>query len=200
MARSASRISGVHVTGLAESHADAGGNPVLSSVQLERRLEPVLDAVGDHDHVGDSGHVLEQDHELVSSEAGERISGTDGPLEPFGGGVQELIAHDVPEVVVDLLEAVEVDEEHGETIVGTLLRSLDGTAQPLLEDLAIREAGERVAIRTTERLLSAPLARDVTQDRDEVQSAVEGARDGRCRPCHQEFAAVLFVRDQLRGG
>ena len=54
-----------------------------------------------------------QDDELVPADAPQRVHVADGRAEAGGHGLKEFIADDVAEGVVDLLEVVEVDEEHG---------------------------------------------------------------------------------------
>ena len=57
---------------------------------------------------------------------------------------QDLVTHAVPERVIDVLELVEVDEEHGAGLVGVLMAALH--ALDALEDQrAVRQARQRVA-------------------------------------------------------
>src|SRR6185312_671631 len=66
---------------------------------------------------------------------------------------QELVSGDVAEAVVDRLEVVEVEEEHPEALVGVAARALDGDANPLDEERAIRQPGESVVQRIVSQLL-----------------------------------------------
>ena len=50
----------------------------------------------------------------------------------------------VAEAVVDVLEAVEVEEEDGEVVAGVPLGPLDGEPQVVREEGAVREARQRV--------------------------------------------------------
>ena len=61
-----------------------------------------------------SRDVFEEDRELVAAQARDRISGAQAGLQSARDPDQQLIADHVAETVVDDLEAVEVEEEHGE--------------------------------------------------------------------------------------
>ena len=62
---------------------------------------------------------LGQEHdELVAAEAGDGVVGAGGAAEPLGHRLQEQVADGVAEAVVDVLEAVEVEEEDGAVPVG----------------------------------------------------------------------------------
>ena len=68
--------------------------------------------------VGDRGgrlgvaNAFEEDGKLVAAEPRERIPASDA-CKPLADGNEESVANLVAEAVVDQLEAVEVDEEHG---------------------------------------------------------------------------------------
>ena len=59
------------------------------------------------------------DDELVAADARDEIV-ADGSLKPAGDGAQELVADDVAEDVVGLLEMIEIDAQHGEAVAGDL--------------------------------------------------------------------------------
>ena len=59
---------------------------------------------------------FDQDHELVAAEAADRVRFAQGALEADGGLAQHVVAHAMAERVVDVLEPVEVDEEHGPVV------------------------------------------------------------------------------------
>ena len=62
------------------------------------------------------------------------------------GEPQHLVAARVPEAVVDGLEAVEVEEEHGQRRVLALLAA-DRVVEPVEEQHAVRQPGQRVVER-----------------------------------------------------
>ena len=58
--------------------------------------------------------VGQQDGELVAAEAGDGVAVAKGRLHALRDRLQQLVADVVPERVVDELEAVEIEEEHGQ--------------------------------------------------------------------------------------
>ena len=66
-------------------------------------------------------------------------------LQPLGDLDQHLVAHRMAEHVVDFLQAVEVDAQHGEFLVGAGA-SLDHLGQRLQERGAVRQIGQAVMI------------------------------------------------------
>ena len=57
---------------------------------------------------------------------------------------QQLVADHVAEAVVDELEAIEVEEQHGVKRLAVALAPLDRAAQPVDEQHAVRQPGQRV--------------------------------------------------------
>ena len=80
-----------------------------------------------------SPDVVGEDRELVAPEPGERVAPAQSLLEPPADRDQELVAGGVPQAVVDDLEAVEVEEQHGEMVVLLAFRSEDRPAEPVHE-------------------------------------------------------------------
>ena len=94
----------------ADRDPDAGADEDLAALDLERLVHRLEDPVGD---LGDARlvDVLEQDDELVASEARGGVGGADAAEQPSRGLAQEHVAGGVAEAVVDVLERVEVDEQ-----------------------------------------------------------------------------------------
>ena len=59
------------------------------------------------------GGVLGEDRELIATKACDEVAVADRVGEPFRHGLQQPVAGGVTQRVVDDLEVVEVDEEHG---------------------------------------------------------------------------------------
>ena len=81
---------------------------------------------------------------------------------------QHQVAHRVAELVVDRLEAVEVGDQHAGR--GALAAAaLEGVPQPVLEEEAVGQAGQRVVQRAVDqlRLERLPLG-DVLDDHHQV--------------------------------
>ena len=97
--------------------ADAGGDEELAAVgeherlaQLRRRTASAAAAASPRRR-----SPVAHDHELVAAEAARACRpGASGSLEPLGHLLQHEVADGVALGVVDDLEAVEVDEQHGD--------------------------------------------------------------------------------------
>ena len=91
------------------SDADAGRRLEREPVQVEGLLERLVDAVGEHGRL-DHASVGVQDRELVAAQAGD-----DAPaaqcVQPRAQLLQQQVAALVTECVVDLFEAVDVEQE-----------------------------------------------------------------------------------------
>ncbi len=58
--------------------------------------------------------MVQQDRELVTAQARDQVVGADLPAEALGDDLQHLVPDVVAQPVVDLLEAVEVDQHDRE--------------------------------------------------------------------------------------
>ena len=87
--------------------------------------------------------VAQEQEELVAAEAGDEVALADGALERAGDGLERLVAAGVAELLVDLLEAVEVDRDDAEAAAGRddLLHL---RAQLLVQVAVVGQAGQRV--------------------------------------------------------
>ena len=92
-------------------------------------------------------HRLQQDGELVSAEARERVAVAQARLEPPRHRDQQLVAHQVAEAVVDHLEAIEIEIKNRESPAATvrLLELLEPAAEALDEVGAAAQARQRIA-------------------------------------------------------
>ena len=120
------------------------------------RLEDPLGGVGRLLAVLD---VLEQHRELVAAEARGGVGAADALVEPARDLDQHLVAGRVAEAVVDRLEVVEVEEDHGEpALLAPAAR--DRVAYALGEQRAVGESRDAVVERLVgELLLEQPCAR-----------------------------------------
>ena len=79
-------------------------------------------------------------------------------LDPASDFLEEQVAEAVAQGVVDVLETVEVQEEHGEEVPCVLLRACECLAEAICEQGAVRQAREGVVSGVVERLLLGLLA------------------------------------------
>ena len=146
----------------------------------------VEDAARDADRGFGAGDVLDEDRELVAPEPGAGVLGAEAALQALRGDDEQLVAGRMAEAVVHGLEVVEVDEEDGEEVLPAHA-ALERVADPVREEGAVREAGQRVVEGLVrELLLELPAvghvaggdhhARDVRVVEEVVEDALELAR------------------------
>ena len=80
-------------------------------------------ATSDRGRLGVVG-VLDHDRELVAAQAGDHVLGPQARAQARGDRDQQLVAGGVAEAVVDRLEVVEVDEQHGSSPRALAIASL----------------------------------------------------------------------------
>ena len=128
---------------VADGDADARGHRDRRAVQIERLAEHLEQPFGDELGRGSVVVALGEDDELVAAEPPDRLAAPQHGFEPGADRAEELIAGGVAERVVDLLEAVEVDEQHArhtEVAAGARHHLFDAVEH----ERAVRETGERV--------------------------------------------------------
>ena len=129
-----------------QADADAGGN-MQRVIADDQHLFQRLDDFFRHVRGGLAiPQIFQQDHELVAAQTGECILFAQQHPDAPGHGLQHGIADGVAETVVDRLEPVQVDEQHGQPAcraVGTA----GGMGQPVRQQHPIRQAGQRIVIR-----------------------------------------------------
>ncbi len=96
-------------------------------------------------------------HELVAAEAGDRILGAHAGADAAGHMLQQLVAGGVSPRVVDWLEAVEIDEQHGRGQVEPLA-ARQRLSQTVVEQGAVGQAGEGVEVGPPPHLVLPALA------------------------------------------
>ena len=128
--------------------------------------------------------VLEQHRELVAAQPRGQVGRTDAAADPLGGGDQDGVAGGVAGVVVDALEVVEVEEEHG----AGAARAGQRLVQAAHEQRAVGEVGERVAVG-----LALERALQLAHAPDRLLQAVELQR-------HAGMAGERLEQPQVRVG
>jgi hypothetical protein len=104
-----------------------------ASTNRRAKLDPVVAA-----------HALREHGELVAVQASHPIAPAQAPLDAVGDVHQEFLAGGVSERVVDALEAIDVQVEHGEAAMDGAFM-LEGLGEALEEAPAIDERGQAVA-------------------------------------------------------
>ena len=151
IARSAQRIRSLRIGGVVGQDRDADADADLGShrVEHERLLDAGRQPARDRRRVVDVG-VEQRHHELVAAQPDDQVRVAQRVLEARAELPQELVAGRMAERVVDLLEAVEVEEHEGQTACRRL--AVACSASELVEQMeqgpAVAQAGELVGDRT----------------------------------------------------
>ncbi len=128
----------------AEREADAGvevhGRPADQERRLEHVAQPLRRRRGRR-----AVDVAHQHAELVAAEAGQHLSLAHGGGEASADAADEIVSDVVAEAVVHLLEAVEVEQHDGESVVGASLGQR--VAQQAVERTAVGQARQVVGQR-----------------------------------------------------
>ncbi len=137
--------------GLGEGDADGGGHPDLVGADPVGLGEGEAQPFGDLVHLVLPGALIagavpdDERGELVTAEPGGGVAGPDGVLEPPSGLDEQFVARLVADGVVDLFEAVEVDEEDGGARVARPPPA-ERLADPGGEQGPVGQVGERVVL------------------------------------------------------
>ena len=123
--------------------ADRGADEDLLALQVERSLERREDPRRNLRGVDAVAAVLEQDRELVSTEASGGVGLPERVLQALADLVEHPVTGGVTERVVDRLEVVQVHEQDGDREVVARL-PLDHVLDAVLEQRPVRQAGDRV--------------------------------------------------------
>ncbi len=185
-----------------DGNADAGGDVDELAVErkfLHQRGEDLLRDMADMLGIGD---VFQQDHEFVAAQARHHVA-VQGALQAARHFLQQAVAGVVAEGVVDVLEAVEVDEQYRQRLV-VAAGLVDGVAQVAVEHRPVRQIGQRVVIgQVLDVVLHFLALGDVAHQRQQVLAAVDVDRP------HADFdrkgrailaAVAALARDRRAGG
>ena len=112
----------IRVVIAARTHGDADGNADrgLDAFERERLRDRVDGPRSERGCVGLVIGAVLKDRELVAAEPRDDIRIAHAAEQPFANLLQQQVSDSVPVSVVDRLEAVEVEPEHGEGFVAAL--------------------------------------------------------------------------------
>ncbi|EXI74666.1 MAG: hypothetical protein AW07_01594 [Candidatus Accumulibacter sp. SK-11] len=128
--------------------------------------------------------VRQDDDELVTTEPGDRVLVAHGSLQPPRHLQQQFVTNPVTQRVIDVLEAVEVEEHQGKRLPPAM-RTREVMPDPLGEQAAVRQTGQRVVMGQP---LDARLRLLVPSDVDECSEIV----------CRHAFALDTADRQPFR--
>ena len=170
---------GVHVS---HRNADARLDVEGDVLDGERLVQHIGEPLGCSQGVIVCGRG-EQDGELVPAEAGNGISAAQRCGEALGELGQQEIAVVMAEGVVDVLEAIDVQEHDGD-LVASAASSVQSLSSPVMEEVTVGEAGEAVVERLVAvQVILAPESAPRSREReprghDEHDSSDEGSDVG----------------------
>jgi len=157
---------------------DAGRDRLLrGALDRQRLAQQAEHLLGDAQRVLVVDQVGNEDRELVAAQTRAGVALAQAASDALRGEAQQRVARQVAERVVHALEAVEVEEQHGEALA-VAPRGGDRLLEPVLEQRPVGEAGELVVGRE----LARALARDVQlEEHALVADRVVQAPDERAR-------------------
>ena len=126
-----------------QGDADAGRGMDLLAIEVERPGYRRQDLVGQGDNLGGLADLRLHEHEFVATRPGQRVGGADRGGDPLCDSAQQLIADGVAQGVVDVLEAIEIEQQdrnHAALAAGAgqLL------AEPIVQQGPVGQAGEPI--------------------------------------------------------
>ena len=161
-----------------ERDPDAGLDPEREILDLEGLRKRISDPVGHVQCVRRIRGYVEDDAELVAAEPRQRVHGPQDARQSRADLAEQGVAALVPEGVVQILETVEVDDQHGDPAARAAAPA-DRLLDPLLEQAAIRQPREVVGDRLTARLVErAKVAEGERSAQQRRQKGEEGERVG----------------------
>src|SRR5438445_1819156 len=107
------------------------------AAKVKGRLQLFLNALRHVRRVTEIRNAVEQDRELVTTQARNHVNFADAMLKAAGHRNQQLIADRVAQTVVHVLESVEIQKQHGELIILVLLGAFDYKLQVLSQQSAV---------------------------------------------------------------
>ena len=136
--------------------ADAGGDGERIRVDHDRWLEGGPDPVDDPGDLVVGANSGGDDDELVAADSGGRVMASDDTGEAAAHLGEKAVPGAVAHTVVDGLETVQVEVEHGDRRIGPV-DLVEAVLQPGDEQVPVRQAGQRVVHGLVGELVLDPL-------------------------------------------
>ena len=150
----------------AETGADADRGLEHGAVRIERPTRSLDDGGRSSPKVGFVAHAVKHDRELVAPKTGHEVGAPDGLRQSPTRFLQQLVPDRVSVRIVDRLEAVDVDDAHGQDLAR---RPGTGTVDVRLERATVGQARENILVsQEPQSFFRLSLARDVLDDADEA--------------------------------
>lgn len=142
----AQELAHVSAVSRIEAHSDARSGNQRTPVDQHGRCKRLGDPGRGLIHLARIANVLQHHDEFIPAHAHHEVLRADRRLNALGDRPQELVSGLMPPRIIDILEPIEVEKEHGQRRP-LVSRGLDRTGQVRGQKLAIGEPGERVVMR-----------------------------------------------------
>ena len=90
--------------------------------------------------------VTQQDGKLIATQAGKRVRFAQAGPQPFTDQAQQSISRGLAQGVVHRLEAVEIEEEDGHVLIGTLVQPRQRQVEFVLKEGTVGHTGQLVEV------------------------------------------------------
>ena len=160
-------------------HTDRGGERNLLVAEGHRRRGDAAHHIGERGDLFGFRFRYDEGGELIAREARQRILRLQDAAKAPRKREQDRIAGRKSDGLVDLLEAVDVDADDGRTDLRVALGHRKSGAEPVEEQLAIRQAGQIVVHGVVQQTLLAGLdLGDVAERTDDAEHLTVGTNHG----------------------
>ena len=136
-------IEQVRAVARGDRDADAGVAGKLVAVAIERGAQRLIDPRDQRLDILGAHDAALQDGEFIPAEAGDEILRADRLAQPLRHALQEFVADQMPQRIVDALELVDVDIEDCERAPLAVPEQFLGVA---LEHRPVRQIGQRIVM------------------------------------------------------
>jgi hypothetical protein len=138
--------------------SDAAGRKNTLPVQLNGGAQGFDDALGDLNRRGKIGRIFDQDRKFVTTDARQGVLRAYAPLEAPRNLLEQSIAFDMAQAVVDDLEPVEIQKQHGTGRNSANAPSTESSRKSVHEERAITQPCQAVVESGIQELSLDPLA------------------------------------------
>ncbi|KDB50728.1 hypothetical protein X805_37150 [Sphaerotilus natans subsp. natans DSM 6575] len=174
--------------------ADRGTDLQRVAEDFHRLADGVLQPFGQHGQHGRIADPLEQQHELVAAHACCGVVLAQLLAQPPRDLDQQRITHGMAQGVVDLLEAVQVDEHQAEALA-LAARDSQRPLEPIEQQRAVGQPGQHIVKgQETDALLVSTQLGDVVEDADAALGlARQAGHPADAQPLAEELAVLAPV-------
>ena len=111
-----------------------------------------------------------QDHEFIAALTADGVRTANAAISRLRHGLQQLVADRMPQRVVDVFEAIEIEEQHGQP-VAVAPGQRDRLGEPVVQQHAVGQVGQKVVL-SQMRQLELDIARASLTSRKTITAPV----------------------------